>query len=776
MVKIGTTLSREMEENLKHTLRRNLDVFAWSAKDMPGIYPNFICHRLAIDRTARPVQQKKPKMSMEKQKAVQEETHKLVKAKFIREVKYPIWLANVVMVKKTSVKWRMCTDYTNLNKVCPKDSYPLPIIDQLVDNASGYDLLSIMDAYSGYNQIRMHLEDEEKTAFMTDRANHCYRVMAFGLRNAGATFQRLVDKVFKNEIGMTIEVYVDYMVVKSTKEEDHQNNLNKVFDFLRRHDIKLNLEKCSFGVQAGKFLRFMLTRRGIEVNLEKCRAIMDIRSPVNAKEVQKLTGRIASLARFLSCSTDKNLPFFQLLRTNEKFCWTEGCEEAFQKLKEFLTTTPILVKPKLGTPLILYLAVSETTCSFVLVQEEGKEQKPVYFTNKVLHGAEVRYQKIEKVALALVSSAWKLRPYFQSHLIHQVLHKPYLAGRMVAWTVELSEFDIVFEPWGAIKAQILADFLVEMIVVKGSMEVAKWVLSVDGLSNLKGSGAGVALEGPDGVLIEQSLRFEFKASNNQAEYEALLEGMRLEIEVGVKDLQAKSDSQLVFGQVTGSFQTKDPQLLMYLERVRHLTQKFESFKLAHVPREQNSRADLLVKLASTKRPGNNRSVIRETLKQPSIEQEDFLFITEDFESWMGDIIRYMKDNHLPIEEEQASKVKKRAAKFVVIVDQLFKRGFSSPLLKCLAPKQAEYVIVEVHEGVCGTHIRGTALAAKVLKVGYYWPTMKEDCSEYVKKCDKCQRFSNLHHAPPEYLSSVISPWPFFKWGVDVLGPFPLAQG
>jgi len=160
---------------------------------MPGIDPNFICHRLAIDPGAKVVQQRKRKMSVEKQKAVQEETHKLVKAEFIREVKYPTWLANVVMVKKSSGKWRMCTDYTDLNKVCPKDSYPLPSIDQLVDNASGYDLLSFMDAYSGYNQIRMHPEDEEKTSFMTDKANYCYRVMAFGLRNAGATFQRLMD-------------------------------------------------------------------------------------------------------------------------------------------------------------------------------------------------------------------------------------------------------------------------------------------------------------------------------------------------------------------------------------------------------------------------------------------------------------------------------------------------------------------------------------------------------------------------------------------------------
>ncbi|GAU47368.1 hypothetical protein TSUD_403710 [Trifolium subterraneum] len=263
-------------------------------------------------------------------RAIEEETQKLANAKFIREVKYPTWLANVVMVKKASGKWRMCTDYTDLNKVCPKDAYPLPSIDQLVDNASGYGLLSFMDAYSGYNQIRMHPEDEEKTAFMTDRANFCYKVMPFGLKNAGATYQRLMDKVFKYEIGKTIEVYVDDMVVKSAREEDHQSSLSKVFRLLRKHDIKLNPEKCSFGVQAGKFLGFMLTRRGIEVNPEKCKAIMEMKSPANAKDVQKLTGRIASLTRFLSCSADKNLPFFQLLRKNEKFCWTEECEGAFQ--------------------------------------------------------------------------------------------------------------------------------------------------------------------------------------------------------------------------------------------------------------------------------------------------------------------------------------------------------------------------------------------------------------------------------------------------------------
>ncbi|MCI23157.1 gag-pol polyprotein, partial [Trifolium medium] len=172
---------------------------------------------------------------------------------------------------------------------------------------------------------------------------------------------------------------------------------------------------------------------------------------------------------------------------------------------------------------------------------------------------------------------------------------------MVSWSVELSEFDITFIPRGPIKAQVLADFAHKLSAPSGELASQVWILSVDGASNLKGSGDGVVLEGPDGVLIEQSLRFEFKTSNNQAEYEALIAGMKLAIEMEVKELRAKSDSQLVTSQVAGEFQTKDPQLIKYLSKVKGLIENFEFFELIYVPREQNARADLLSKLASTKK-------------------------------------------------------------------------------------------------------------------------------------------------------------------------------
>nr|KYP46551.1 Transposon Ty3-I Gag-Pol polyprotein [Cajanus cajan] len=168
---------------------------------MPGIDPNLICHRLAIHKEAKPITQRKRKVGGERCDTIVAKTRKLMNAGFIHEVRYTTWLANVVLVKKSSRKWRICVDYTDLNKACPKESYPLSSIDRLVDSASGHALLSFLDAYSGYNQIMMYPSDEEHTAFITDHANFCYRVMPFSLKNVGATYQRLMDKVFHQQIG-----------------------------------------------------------------------------------------------------------------------------------------------------------------------------------------------------------------------------------------------------------------------------------------------------------------------------------------------------------------------------------------------------------------------------------------------------------------------------------------------------------------------------------------------------------------------------------------------
>jgi hypothetical protein len=190
----------------------------------------------------------------------------------------------------------MFVDYTDLNRVCLKDAYPLPNIDKLVDNSSGHGLLSFMDAYSVYNQIPMAEEDKMKTAFMTKSGNYYYNVMPFGLRNAGATYQRMMNKVYdKTLLGDILEVYMDNMIVKSQQDVDHAAHLRRVFEQTRKYNMRLNPEKCTFGVQAGKFLGFYLTERGIVANPDKCRAFTEFPTPHSKKSIQTLNGMLTAL-------------------------------------------------------------------------------------------------------------------------------------------------------------------------------------------------------------------------------------------------------------------------------------------------------------------------------------------------------------------------------------------------------------------------------------------------------------------------------------------------
>ena len=318
--------------------------------------------------------------AQERDKAVAGEVRKLLETGFIREVYYPDWLANMVMVKKNNEKWRMCVDFTDLNRACPKDSYLLPQIDTLVDLTTRHELLSFMDAFSGYNQIKMKEEDQEKTSFVTSQRLFCYKVMPFGLKNAGATYQRLMNKMFTHQLGRNVQVYVDDMLVKSVRENDHLNDLQELFNTLWSYNMKLNPSKCVFRMTAGKFLGFMVSQRGIKVNSEKVRAILELEPLKTVKAVQSLNGKVAALNRFVSKATDKCLPFFRVLKIY--FEWTDECQKAFEDLKKYLSSPPLLSPSMPGEELYLYIAVSQVAISAALVRDEGGSQRPIYFISK----------------------------------------------------------------------------------------------------------------------------------------------------------------------------------------------------------------------------------------------------------------------------------------------------------------------------------------------------------------------------------------------------------
>uniref|UniRef100_A0A2N9FLD8 Uncharacterized protein n=1 Tax=Fagus sylvatica TaxID=28930 RepID=A0A2N9FLD8_FAGSY len=613
-----------------------------SHADMPGISTKVIAHQLNVNPSFRPVKQKRRVFAPERNAAITEEVDKLLQAGFIREVYYPEWLANVVMVKKSTGKWRMCVDFTDLNKACPKDSYPLPRIDQLVDSTAGHKLLSFMDAFSGYNQIQMAVEDQEKTAFITSRGLFCYKVMPFGLKNAGATYQRLVNKMFHDQIGRNVEVYVDDMLVKSKKDDDHLADLKETFQALRRYNMKLNPAKCVFGVSSGKFLGFVVSQRGIEANPDKIKAILEMTPPKTVKEVQSLTGKAATLNRFVSSPSQT------------------------------------------GEALYLYLAVSASAVSSALIREEERVQKPVYYTSRALK-----------------------RPYFQAHSIivmtdypiRKAMNKPDAAGRLVQWSIEMGEFDIDYQPRTAIKAQALVDFIAEFTHPLKEDEKSE--------------------EGEAWTL-------RFRATNNEAEYEALLAGLKLSKSMGIKALTIKSDSQLIVGQVKGEYEAKEDRMKKHLTAVKALLTHFEKVELLQIPREDNVAAD-----------------------------------------------RLAREGTLPADRTEAHKLRIRASHFRLLGGILYKMGFSRPHLRCLSPEEANYVIREVHEGICGNHSGARSLAHKLTRAGYYWPSLLHDATQYVKTCDKCQRFANIPRVPPEEITPITSPWPFAQWGLDIMGPFPV---
>ena len=258
-----------------------------------------------------------------------------------------------MVVPKKGGKWRVCVNYTDLNDACPKDSFPLPHIDQIIDAPSGHGMLSFLDAFLGYHQIPMYPPDAKKIAFITPHGLFCYNVMPFGLKNVGATYQRLVTKMFRPLLGKTMEVYIDDMLVKSKEHPNHTTHLQEAFDLLKAYDMKLNPLKCAFGVSADWFLGFMVTYRGIEANPVQLKAILESPAPSSRKGVQQLTSRLAALGWFISRFTDRLKPFFATLKGANQAGWNEECDQALVVIKHYMAEPPVLASPEASETLFM---------------------------------------------------------------------------------------------------------------------------------------------------------------------------------------------------------------------------------------------------------------------------------------------------------------------------------------------------------------------------------------------------------------------------------------
>ncbi|GJT60485.1 reverse transcriptase domain-containing protein [Tanacetum coccineum] len=496
--------------------------------------------------------------------------------------------------------------------------------------------------------------DEEKTAFHTPHGVYCYTKMPFGLKNAGATYQRLVDKAFEKQVGQNLEVYIDDLVIKSHTEAELLRDIEETF----------RIKPCP----------------------EKIEAVLQLPYPRTIKEVQSLNGKLAGLNRFLSKSAEKSLPLFKTLKKciKKRLPLDTRSGAGFQTTKTTHIRTPHVGGTKAKGRAINVLVRLSRSGWHCLDDRKG---------------------------LNLDAKATKRGDCKN--------------GAM------LGEHNITYRPRTSVKGQILEYFLVEKPEEASADTSEKeapqepWMLFTDGSSCIDGSGV---------------------------EYEALLAGLRIAAQMGVRNVQVSVDSKLVANQVLGTYIAKEENMIKYLEKVKTLVSGFASFSISQVPRSHNKKADALSKIASTSFAHLSKQVLVEVLQEKSIQEKEVAAVVEEEgPTWMTPITEYLKDGVLPDDKKEANKLRIKARQYELMDGILYRRSFLRPWLRCVGPLQVDYVIREIHEGSCSMHAGPRSVVAKAMRSGYYWSTMHRDARDMILKCKDCQ-------------------------GIDIAGPFPKGPG
>ncbi|XP_022031845.1 uncharacterized protein LOC110932901 [Helianthus annuus] len=409
------------------------------------------------------------------------------------------------------------------------------------------------------------------------------------------------------------------------------------------------------------------------------------------------------------------------------FQWTPEAEKSFKQMKECLIQLPTLTAPREEEPLILYLLAAEVAVGTVLMVERDGVQTPIYYISKMLTGPETRYSMIEKLVLALVHASRRLRWYFSGHVITvltnyhlgQILSKLDVAGRLAKWAIELGGYNILYKPRPAIKGQVLADFATKVPVDKIQeceaiqnpipvFEDRVLTLHTDGASNDDGAGASLRLVSPDDHELTYAIRLDFKSTNNEAEYEAFLAGLRLALKMGAKNLEAHIDSKLVAEQVNGHYDAKGEAMALYLEQARMPISQFQTFKRVHINRSENKHADALSKLAATSFKHLAKEVRIEVLSNPSVPLKQVNIVE------MSPIIMYLQHGKLPEEKAEARKIQNKALNYEMADGILYQKSFMGPLLRCVDKTDAQYMVREIHKGLCGIHAGPRMVVAKIM--------------------------------------------------------------
>jgi ribonuclease HI len=513
---------------------------------------------------------------------------------------------------------------------------------------------------------------------------------------------------------------------------------------------------------------------------------------------------MAALSRFISRLGKKGLPFYKLLKKVEKFQWTAEAQEALETLKKFLTTPPVLKSPRRATPnqpakdLLLYISCTTHVVSIAVVVERVEEghtypvQHPVYFISEVLGPSKKKYPQVQKLLYAVLLTARKLRHYFDDHKaivvtgfpIGDILHNKEAIGRIAKWACELGAHDIEFRPRTTVKTQALVDYMsewTEQQVPDNPEATEVWRMYFNGSLKLQRAGTGILFVAPGGEQLKYVFQLLFPASNNAAEYEAIIHGLNIAISLGIKRLMVYGDSLVVISQINKEWDCSTDSMGKYSMVVRKLEDKFEGLEFHHVERDRNAAADALLKLRSSQAQVPPRVFVHEVPRPsiPSDQAEECNTLSQpesDPDDWRGPIIRYIRNEEEPDDKAAEESITRQSVHYTLIGGTLYRRGATGVLMKCISSVTGKQLLDEIHAGQCGIHAASRTLVGKVFRSGFYWPTAKSDTAELVQRYEACQFLSKQQHLLAQQLQTMPIIWPFACRGLDTIGPFKKAQG
>uniref|UniRef100_A0A2N9IE29 Integrase catalytic domain-containing protein n=1 Tax=Fagus sylvatica TaxID=28930 RepID=A0A2N9IE29_FAGSY len=699
---------------------------------------------------SKPVVQPMRTFHPEIEAQITQEVKKLLSAGFIKLIQHPRWLSNIVPVKKKNGQIRCCVDFRNLNKACPKDEFPLPNMDLLIDSAAGHAMFSFMDGFSGYNQIFMSPRDVEKTAFRTPIGNFYYTVMPFGLKNAGAIYQRAMTAMFHDMMHREIEDYIDDIVVKSKMRKDHFGILKKVFERCQLYKLKMNPLKCAFGVSAGKFLGFLVHQRGIDVDPARASAIATMKPPTTHKELKSFLGKLSYIRRFIHGLAAVTSTFTPLLKKGAPFHWSTECQEAFEKWLlqlsqyEIIAETPTAIKSQAIADIAQFPGEDNSSIS----DEVPGEINEVFLAGLADSVWTLKFDGSSTAASAGASivlykdDGEAVTKFFKFDFPcsnNAAEYEAYLAGLAIAYEMGIKHLRVIGDS-NLVVCQVLGEFSLKEPSLAPYRALAQ-------------------------KLEAKFSTFEIeRAQRNENRYADAL--ATLGSQIAFEDLREIKDYTLI----SGDLYRRLPGGVL----ARCISLKEAKEKLPEVHEKTCGDGGAISLYRTLQRLGYfwpNMSVEATEVQSQyptcqfhySNKEVCATFVSTD---WRTPFLEYLLEGILPSNPKDVYRLKRLALRYFVEGGTLFRKGFNGEPFRCLSLSESQMVVKKTHAGECGEHQGKKRLYQCLLTLGYYWPTMKKDAADFVKTCHTCQGLDLIGPINPAsggYIWILVATKYFTKW-------------